>query len=66
MSREDYKNKILGCIRDRCAYPSEIADRLSLDLDVCFALVEELQKEGKIEFCEKSGQILRKGEESEE
>ena len=43
----EYLNKIDGKI-----YPSEIADQLHIDYDLCVEVIEELLQEKKIEIVE--------------
>jgi hypothetical protein len=39
-------------VTDEKIYPSEIAERLHIDYDLCVEIIEELLKEGKIEIVE--------------
>ena len=45
----DLLNKI-----DDKIYPSEIAEQLHIDYNLCVEIIEELLKEGEIEFVENS------------
>lgn len=54
ISRGDAKKRISECLNeiDEKIYPSEIAERLHIDYDLCVEIIEELLKEGKIEIVE--------------
>lgn len=54
ISREEAKKRISECLNeiDEKIYPSEIAERLHIDYDLCVEIIEELLKEGKIEIVE--------------
>lgn len=54
ISREEAKKRISECLSkiDKKIYPSEIAERLHIDYDLCVEIVEELLKEGEIEIVE--------------
>ena len=53
-SRKYAKKRISECLNeiDEKIYPSEIAERLHIDYDLCVEIIEELLKEGKIEIVE--------------
>ncbi len=54
ISREEAKKRISECLSeiDEKIYPSEIAERLHINYDLCVDVIEELLKEGKIEIVE--------------
>lgn len=54
ISRGEAKKRISECLNeiDEKIYPSEIAERLHIDYDLCVEIIEELLKEGKIEIVE--------------
>ncbi len=52
--KEEAKKRISEClceIEDKM-YPSEIAERLRIDYDLCVEIIEELMKKGEIEVVE--------------
>jgi tetrahydromethanopterin S-methyltransferase subunit G len=52
MSMEEAKKRIFECLSeiDEKIYPSEIAERLHINYELCVEVIEELLKEGKIEI----------------
>ena len=54
ISREEAKERIFECLSeiDEKIYPSEIAERLHINYELCVEVIEELLKEGKIEIEE--------------
>lgn len=52
ISREEAKKRISECLSeiDEKRYPSEIAEQLHIDYELCVEVIEELLKEGKIEI----------------
>lgn len=54
ISREEAKKRITECLNetDEKIYPSEIAEQLHIDYDLCVDIIEEFLKEGKIEIVE--------------
>lgn len=55
--REEAKKRISELLSkiDEKIYPSEIADKLHIDYDLCVEITEELLAEGKIEIVEDKG-----------
>ena len=53
-SKEEAKKRISECLNenDKKVYPSEIAERLHIDYDLCVEIIEEFLKKGKIEIAE--------------
>jgi len=54
ISREEAKKRISKCLSkiDEKIYPSEIAEQLHINYDLCVEVIEEFLKEGKIEIVE--------------
>lgn len=54
ISREEAKKRISECLNeiDEKIYPSEIAEQLHIDYELCVEIIEGLLKEGKIEIVE--------------
>ncbi len=54
ISKDVAKKRISECLCeiDEKIYPSEIAERLHIDYDLCVEIIEELLKEGEIEIVE--------------
>ncbi len=54
IGREEAKKRISECLSeiDEKIYPSEIAERLHIDYDLCVEIIEELFEDGKIEIVE--------------
>ncbi|NQE53583.1 hypothetical protein C5S29_08315 [ANME-1 cluster archaeon GoMg3.2] len=52
--KEEAKKRISECLCeiDDKMYPSEIAERLRIDYDLCVEIIEELMKKGEIEVVE--------------
>lgn len=52
--KEEAKKRISECLCeiDDKMYPSEIAERLRIDYDLCVEIIEELMKTGEIEVVE--------------
>ena len=53
ISREEAKKRISECLNEieEKIYPSEIAEQLRIDYELCVEVIEELLKEGKIEIA---------------
>jgi len=54
ISKDEAKKRISDCLCEikEKIYPSEIAERLHIDYDLCVEIIEELLKEGEIEIVE--------------
>ena len=54
ISKEEAKKRISECLNetDEKVYPSEIAERLHIDYDLCVEITEEFLKKGKIQIAE--------------
>jgi len=54
ISKEEAKSRISGYLSeiDEKIYPSEIAEKLHIDYDLCVEIIKELLDEGKIETVE--------------
>ena len=54
ITKEEAKTRISECLSEinEKIYPSEIAEKLHIDYDLCVEIIEELWDEGKIEIVE--------------
>jgi hypothetical protein len=54
ISKEEAKKRISVCLNEtnEKVYPSEIAERLHIDYDLCVEIIEEFLKKGKIQIAE--------------